>query len=229
MKKILLPLLLLLGFVSSGVGIYMAYFSDSDEMEAIQSNNNDIKQREEALQQEKDRANEDALTQETSFEPTNYYSKVVELKIYEAMDETTFGEVKFYFGDTVTVLDIQAGWGRISPFYTYTDTADPVAEWVKMEELSLTKPAMNKEETRSTLLEYARHSDNVETNIDAYIKAMDTLIKKGECTLGDFSQTQGWIRSTRYTDGEVYFVYCGEMKRANKVYLDVQSGEVFYR
>lgn len=37
------------------------------------------------------------------------------------------------------------------------------------------------------------------------------------------------MRSVTFNNVDAYFVYCGGLKQANKIYLDVQTGRVFYR
>jgi hypothetical protein len=54
-------------------------------------------------------------------------------------------------------------------------------------------------------------------------------LKEKTCTPEDFEETQGWVKSTTFQDRSAYFVYCGGLKQANKIYIDVKSGEIFYR
>jgi hypothetical protein len=54
------------------------------------------------------------------------------------------------------------------------------------------------------------------------------LIKEKICTPEDFEEVQGWMRSINYQERNVYFVYCGGLRVSDKIYFDVDSGEMFY-
>lgn len=54
-----------------------------------------------------------------------------------------------------------------------------------------------------------------------FMKAAQRLIENGECAEAHFDG--GFVKST-FSKGPVYFIYCGEMTAANRVYLDASTG-----
>ena len=62
----------------------------------------------------------------------------------------------------------------------------------------------------------------------AFVQKTDELLKNETCVPEDFEELGGWVKSLKYQEREVYFVYCGGRKLANKIYFDTQSKEVFY-
>ena len=70
-------------------------------------------------------------------------------------------------------------------------------------------------------------SDDFQLHKGGFLKATSTLIDNGTCTLADFREMGGWVRSQSHKPKPVYFTYCGGMTVSNRIYLDVSSGKVF--
>ena len=71
------------------------------------------------------------------------------------------------------------------------------------------------------------HSDDFARYRLAFLAAADRLIEARRCTESDFIENGGWVRSPKYRDKPIYFVFCGGLTVANRLYLDVRSGRVF--
>ncbi|KAB2655132.1 hypothetical protein F9K94_21500 [Brucella tritici] len=149
------------------------------------------------------------------------------------------------FRESAKVLETRNGWGRITRFYDascsggtsqYVDSGRAVcdktngivggnfAEWVKLDGLSKDRPP--KPEAGNTAIEQAlKDSDRYEEHRDRFIAAAEVLMASGQCTLQDFIDEGGWMRSTQKSRGVgVYFTYCNG--GAKRVYLDVNTGKV---
>jgi hypothetical protein len=169
----------------------------------------------------------------------------------EAVERKTCPSVKcgtvgnLSFRESVKVLETRNGWGRVTHFYDascsggksqYVDSGRAVcdksngivggkfAEWVKMDGLSKDRPP--KPEAGSSAIEQAlKDSDRYEEHRDRFITVAEELIASGQCTLQDFIDEGGWMRSTQKSRGVgIYFTYCNG--GAKRVYLDVNTGKV---
>lgn len=148
--------------------------------------------------------------------------------------------------EKATVLEVRNGWGRITKYY-YASCQDGIsqyvksgrkdcgkdngivdgqfAEWVTMKPLSKQRPANPAAGAIGDAALVAK-SDDYLLHKDTFIKAAKSLIANSTCTEADFKEGIGWMK-TIYRDRPVYFVYCGEWKISNKVYLDVSNGKTF--
>ena len=57
---------------------------------------------------------------------------------------------------------------------------------------------------------------------DQFISHSKRLFDNGTCKLKDFKRAKGWVE---LADDTLYFIYCGKIKRANKIYLNVITGQ----
>jgi len=77
--------------------------------------------------------------------------------------------------------------------------------------------------------EAIEQSDDFEKHEVAFMTASRKLISEGRCTLAALKYNGGWIRSTNFPGGQIYFTYLrgrgATMK--DKIYLDVRNGELF--
>ena len=162
-------------------------------------------------------------------EVTDYYVSPERLGVRESPNVDAFIEGVVYRGEKVHVLEKKDGWGRISPYYVYEDDGPEVAEWIPMDALLEVPPTITDAERTKTVSGYIEESDDFKQHFESFIKTTDDLLKEGTCTPLDFEETNGWIRSVTFSERDVYFVYCGGLKQANKIYLDVQTQETFYR
>ncbi|MBA5760783.1 hypothetical protein H2O73_00375 [Vibrio sp. 404] len=161
-------------------------------------------------------------------EKTDYYVSPEKLGVREMPDKSAFIESILYRGDKVHILEKRDGWGRISPFYVYNEGGPEVAEWIPMDALLEVPPTITKQERIKTISSYVEGSDDFKQYFDVFIQTTDDLIKEGICLPPDFEELKGWVKSVKY-EQDVYFVYCGGLKQANKIYLNVQTGNIFYK
>jgi len=70
-------------------------------------------------------------------------------------------------------------------------------------------------------------SDDFSTYKASFVSATSKLIDKGVCTLADFKEMGGWVKSQNHKAQPVYFTYCGGMHIKNRIYLDASSGKLF--
>ncbi|EGU31973.1 hypothetical protein VII00023_07954 [Vibrio ichthyoenteri ATCC 700023] len=161
-------------------------------------------------------------------EQTDYYVNPEKLGVREMPSKDGFIESELYRGDKVHVLEKKQGWARISPYYVYNEGEPEVAEWIPMDALLAVPPTITQEERVKTISSYVEGSDDFKLHFDVFIQTTDDLIQEGICLPPDFEELKGWVRSVKYQN-DVYFVYCGGLKQANKIYLNVQTGKIFYR
>lgn len=135
-------------------------------------------------------------------------------------------------GERVDVLEVRNGWARISRFYDghVEGESGSVARWVAAVYLSKRKPNPARSAGRggasSSPLERAlRSSDDYGRHRSRFLAASRRLISQGRCSVSDFAQMGGWIRST--SKRSTYFTYCGGMRRINRIYLDVTNDRIF--
>lgn len=74
----------------------------------------------------------------------------------------------------------------------------------------------------ATLIE---RSDEYDLHKKAFVQATMQLLRSGRCAAEDFAGSAGWTRSVHVRQS--YFVYCGEMKLSNRIYLNVVTNEIF--
>jgi hypothetical protein len=150
------------------------------------------------------------------------------------------------FRQKVTIYEERAGWSRISRYYDaackdgkseYVDTGNAacepsngirngeLAEWVSSKHLGDSEPA---DPAAGAAGDYAiiRDSDDYRLYKDAFAKAASQLIASGQCTRADFEEAGGWTQSVNHRERPIYFVYCGGLRRENRIYLNASTGEV---
>ncbi|WP_084186071.1 hypothetical protein [Vibrio pacinii] len=223
MKKVIMAVLLLLGVACAGAGYYIFYYKPQQDALAL----------EQAQAQEEPVVPLVILEDEPEPPPpppqTDYYVNPDKLGVREAPNYDAFIESVVYRGDKLHILEKKDGWGRISAYFVYEEGGPEVAEWVPMEALLEVPPTITKKERMTTLSEYIEDSDDFKQHFEMFISTTDQLIKDGTCTPLDFEETKGWIRSVTFSEQEAYFVYCGGLKQANKIYLNIRTGKIFYR
>ena len=220
MKKVLMIVLLLVGIGCAGGGYYIFYLKPQQDAAAQRETEIELPPSNMPTLPDKDKS------LKTS---TDYYVSPDKLGVREAPNKDAFIESIIYRGDKVFVLEKKDGWARISPYYVYEDGGPKVAEWVPLDSLLEVPPTITKEERQKTISSYIENSDDFKKHFELFIKTTDQLLKEKTCTPEDFEETQGWVKSTTFKNRSAYFVYCGGLKQANKIYLDVKNGEIFYR
>tara|TARA_Y100001956_G_scaffold53675_1_gene52395 strand:- start:3558 stop:4229 length:672 start_codon:yes stop_codon:yes gene_type:complete len=223
MKKIVMVVLLLVGIACAGAGYYIFYLKPQQEAELASQ----------MMEEEEELPPLNIVEEEEEEAPkppvTDYYVSPEKLGVREYPNYEAFVESVVYRGEKLHILEKKDGWGRISAYYVYEDGGPEVAEWVPMEALLEVAPTITKDERRETVSSYIENSDDFKLHFEMFVKKTDQLLKDKTCTPEDFEETKGWMRSLTFKERDVYFVYCGGLKQANKIYLDVQNGEIFYR
>lgn len=149
------------------------------------------------------------------------------------------------FREGVTVFEVKGAWSRISKPYSascssygysqYVERGNKActeangivdgqfAEWVSSKHLSAERPADPSEGARGDA-ELVKGSDDFRLHKAQFASAARKLIDAGTCTVADFQEMGGWMKSTSQGPN-AYFTYCGGMTNSNKVYLDISTGQ----
>lgn len=151
------------------------------------------------------------------------------------------------FREGTTILETEGDWARITQPYDascvngvseYVDEGDAnctvdngivegrFAEWVQLADLSparLADPA----ETAAENERVVAQSDDFAQHRDAFVTAATQLIADGRCTAAEIEEMGGWVKSTNERNRAIYFTYCGGMTTANRLYLNVETGEIY--
>lgn len=98
------------------------------------------------------------------------------------------------------------------------------AEWVPRNTLTKKRPADPGEGAKGDDI-LIKGSDDYRLYRTQFAKAARELIDNGSCTAADFEEAGGWMSSPAKGPG-IYFVYCGGMTVANRLYLDARSGKI---
>lgn len=223
MKKIIMFIILLLGLGGAGAGYYLFYYQPQQAGQQVKTDDTD--------QSAGKSSAADAGEHSAVSKPDvmDYYVDLPKLGIREAPSEEVYVERFLYRGDKVHLYEKKAGWGRITQYFTYQEGGPEVAEWIPLSGLVEQPPVITPQERKKTVLGYIEKSDDLLQFETVFVQKTDELLKDGTCTPEDFEELGGWVRSVKYQERDVYFVYCGGMKQANKIYLNVQTGEIFYR
>ncbi|WP_165313845.1 DUF4366 domain-containing protein [Vibrio ziniensis] len=220
MKKFLMVVFLLIGIVGAGAGYYLFYYKPKQELAnqaaKVDEKNDEIEE------------GEPQSIVEIKPENMEFYVDVEKLGIREAANLDTFVERYLYKGDKVRLLEKKNGWGRVSAYFVYEQGGPEIAEWIPLEGLVEDAPIITPEERKKTVQGYISESDDLIQFEEMFLKTTDKLLNDGSCSPVDFEELGGWVKSTKYAGRDVYFIYCGGMKLADKIYLDVRTGEVFY-
>jgi hypothetical protein len=102
-------------------------------------------------------------------------------------------------------------------------------EWVNKTSLSATRP---EDPAKKATGDYTliKDSDDYKLHKDTFAKTAQTLIEQKTCTAQDFREQGGWVKSVNpeTRKKQIYFTYCGGLHMSNKIYLNAQTGKVYY-
>ncbi|UOE82062.1 SH3 domain-containing protein [Vibrio splendidus] len=132
-----------------------------------------------------------------------------------------------YKGEKVEVLEKQGEWARISDYIVLKEGGPQTAEWVSMSGLSNDEVIISEKESIEILDSYLVKSDDLKIHQEKFRNSVAKLISEGECAPSDFEELGGWVKSVKYSNRDVYFIYCGGLSLENKIYLDVNTNEIF--
>ncbi|CAH7016688.1 conserved hypothetical protein [Vibrio chagasii] len=160
-------------------------------------------------------------------EQTEFYVSDRKLKVVEQPEIDGLITDYLYKGEKVEVLEKQGDWARISDYIVLKEGGPQTAEWVSMSGLSNDEVIISEKENKEILDSYLVKSDDLKLYQETFRNSVAKLISEGECEPGDFEELGGWVKSVRYKDRDVYFIYCGGLSLENKIYLDVNTNEIF--
>jgi hypothetical protein len=152
-----------------------------------------------------------------------------------------------FYREGATPIETKGGWTRVTKYYAaacengqnrYVKRGDKActaangyrpdgtfAEWVRSDQLVAERPrdpAADAKEDEKLVAQ----SDDFKQYHHEFAVAARKLIGQGRCTESDFTEQGGWVKSvTEHANEPVYFAYCGGMTSANKVYLNVTTGQ----
>ncbi len=73
------------------------------------------------------------------------------------------------------------------------------------------------------ILSAIQSSDDYSIYSEQFIKITKKLIDNGTCSKNDLVEYGGWVKSQNQKSEPVYFIYCGGMTAANKIYYNVKT------
>ncbi|EAP91667.1 SH3 domain-containing protein [Vibrio splendidus] len=160
-------------------------------------------------------------------EQTEFYVLDRKLEVVEQPEIDGLITDYLYKGEKVEVLEKQGEWARISDYIVLKEGGPQTAEWVSMSGLSNDEVIISEKESLEILDSYLVKSDDLKLHKETFRNTVAELILDGECDPSDFEELGGWVKSVKYSDRDVYFIYCGGLSLENKIYLDVNTNEIF--
>ncbi|MEF1328858.1 SH3 domain-containing protein [Vibrio sp. M260121] len=222
MKKALIALVILLLLGGAGAGYYF-FFMPKDE--PVVEQKPEPEQSSEPEEKPKPIMDLEAPAPEI----TEYYVTERRINVYNKPEQRALIVDTLYKGEKVSVLEKADGWFRLSDYIVYEEGGEETAEWVDSKGLSDAEPVIKEQERLEILDGYLQKSDDLKTHLDMFRNKTQQLLDDETCDPSDFEELGGWVRSVTYKKRNVYFIYCGGLEQENKIYLDVDKGEIFYR
>ncbi|MEZ9397583.1 SH3 domain-containing protein [Vibrio splendidus] len=160
-------------------------------------------------------------------EQTEFYVLDRKLEVVEQPEIDGLIIDYLYKGEKVEVLEKQGDWVRISDYIVLKESGPQTAEWVSMSGLSNDEVIISEQESKEILDSYLVKSDDLKVHQEKFRNTVAKLISEGECDPSDFEELGGWVKSVKYSNRDVYFIYCGGLSLENKIYLDANTNEIF--
>ena len=222
MKKALIALAILLLLGGAGAGYYFFFMQKG---EPVVEQKPEPEQPSEPEEKPKPIMDLEAPAPEI----TEYYVTERRINVYNKPEHQALIVDSLYKGEKVSVLEKADGWFRLSDYIVYQEGGEETAEWVDSKGLSDAEPVIKEQERLEILDGYLQKSDDLKTHLDMFRNKTQQLLDDETCDPSDFEELGGWVRSVTYKKRNVYFIYCGGLEQENKIYLDVDKGEIFYR
>ncbi len=220
MKKALIALAILLLLGGAGAGYYF-FFMQKDEPV--------VEPEPEQPSEPEEKPKPIMDLEAPAPEITEYYVTERRINVYNKPERQALIVDTLYKGEKVSVLEKADGWFRLSDYIVYEEGGEETAEWVDSKGLSDAEPVIKEQERLEILDGYLQKSDDLKTHLDMFRNKTQQLLDDDTCDPSDFEELGGWVRSVTYKKRNVYFIYCGGLEQENKIYLDVDKGEIFYR
>ncbi len=160
-------------------------------------------------------------------EQTEFYVLDRKLEVVEQPEIDGLIIDYLYKGEKIEVLEKQGDWVRISDYIVLKEGGPQTAEWVSMSGLSNDEVIISEQESKEILDSYLVKSDDLKVHQEKFRNTVAKLISEGECDPSDFEELGGWVKSVKYSNRDVYFIYCGGLSLENKIYLDANTNEIF--
>lgn len=62
---------------------------------------------------------------------------------------------------------------------------------------------------------------------EKFLKSTASLIRDGKCSLMELKEQGGWAKSViNHKYQPVYFIYCGGLRKKNRIYLNVENEKI---
>lgn len=222
MKKALIVMMAVLLLGGAGFGYYFFFMQKDQPEPTTEASSPEAQVKEEASKPVMD-------LESVPPETTEYYVIERQVSVYNKPDHNALVVDTIYKGEKVVVLEKSNGWYRISDYLVYEDGGEETAEWLDAKGLSDAEPVIKEQERLEILDGYLQKSDDLKDNLEIFRNKTQLLLDDNTCEPEDFTELGGWVRSVTYKQRNVYFIYCGGLEQENKIYLDVDSGEIFYR
>jgi hypothetical protein len=222
MKKALIAMIAVLLLGGAGFGYYFFFMQKDQPEPTTEASSPEAQVKEEASKPVMD-------LESVPPETTEYYVIERQVSAYNKPDHNALVVDTIYKGEKVVVLEKSNGWYRISDYLVYEDGGEETAEWLDAKGLSDAEPVIKEQERLEILDGYLQKSDDLKDNLEIFRNKTQLLLDDNTCEPEDFTELGGWVRSVTYKQRNVYFIYCGGLEQENKIYLDVDSGEIFYR
>ena len=222
MKKALITIMAVLLLGGAGFGYYFFFMQEDQPEPTTEASTPKVQVKAEASKPIMDL---ESLPPET----TEYYVIERQVSAYNQPDHNALVVDTIYKGEKVVVLEKSNGWYRISDYLVYEEGSEATAEWLDAKGLSDAEPVIKEQERLEILDGYLQKSDDLKQNLEIFRTKTQLLLDDNTCEPEDFTELGGWVRSVTYKQRNVYFIYCGGLEQENKIYLDVDSGEIFYR
>ena len=220
MKKALIALLVLLILGGGGAAYYFFVMKkDSPPADKTEESVEEVAQPEADLKP--------IMELKPEPEQTEFYVLDRKLEVVEQPEVDGLITDYLYKGEKVEVLEKQGEWVRISDYIVLKEGGPQTAEWVSMSGLSNNEVIISEKESIEILDSYLVKSDDLKIYKEKFRNTVAELISDGECDPSDFEELGGWVKSVKYSDRDVYFIYCGGLSLENKIYLDVNTNEIF--
>ena len=220
MKKALIALLVLLILGGGGAAYYFFVMKkDSPPADKTEESVEEVAQPEADLKP--------IMELKPEPEQTEFYVLDRKLEVVEQPEIDGLITDYLYKGEKVEVLEKQGEWARISDYIVLKEGGPQTAEWVSMSGLSNDEVIISEKESIEILDSYLVKSDDLKIHKETFRNTVAELISDGECDPSDFEELGGWVKSVKYSDRDVYFIYCGGLSLENKIYLDVNTNEIF--
>lgn len=222
MKKALIAMMAVLLLGGAGFGYYFFFMQKDQPEPTTEASSPEAQVKEDASKPVMD-------LESVPPETTEYYVIERQVSAYNKPDHNALVVDTIYKGEKVIVLEKSNGWYRISDYLVYEDGGEETAEWLDAKGLSDAEPVIKEQERLEILDGYLQKSDDLKDNLEIFRNKTQLLLDDNTCEPEDFTELGGWVRSVTYQKRNVYFIYCGGLEQENKIYLDVDSGEIFYR